>query len=452
MLGDVGLTITYDISGCLADVVGENGLTPTEYDKWFERATKGAKQLKIAYEAELLPLLRIAERREDIDILTEKFYTLIDGDDEVAETDTVVFLGTGGSSLGGQTIAQMGGWFIPGDDVNQPRKLPRTRIFDNLDPRSLERGIGLLDLKKARFIIISKSGNTAETLLQTITVINAYKEAGLEAYIGRSILGLSEPPVPGGKNGLRDLLGLYNCEFLDHETDIGGRFSCLTNVGLIFAVARGMDPFQLREGAAKIINHLVYADSYDDFMPVLGSTVCVGLYQERHVNNFVMMPYVNQLARFANWYVQLWAESLGKDGVGMTPIAALGPVDQHSQLQLYMDGPIDKLVTIVATETTGKGPFIDRELAGVAGMDFFSDRHVGDLVSAQARATRSALEEANRPTRYIRVSEVNEFTLGQLLMSFMVETILAAGLLNINAFDQPAVEVGKRMARDFLRN
>ena len=157
------------------------------------------------------------------------------------------------------------------------------------------------------------------------------------------------------KNGLRDLLGLYNCEFLDHETDIGGRFSCLTNVGLIFAVARGMDPFQLREGAAKIINHLVYADSYDDFMPVLGSTVCVGLYQERHVNNFVMMPYVNQLARFANWYVQLWAESLGKDGVGMTPIAALGPVDQHSQLQLYMDGPIDKLVTIVATETTARG-------------------------------------------------------------------------------------------------
>ena len=447
----LGLTVTYDISGSMADVVGDNGLSNTEYEKWFGLATLGAKQLKIAYEAELLPLLRIAERRDDIEILTEKFYALIDGDDTLSPAETVVFLGTGGSSLGGQTIAQMGGWFIPGDEVNQPRKLPRTRIFDNLDPRSLERGLGLLDLKKTRFVIISKSGNTAETLLQTISVINVFKEAGLESLIGLSVLGLSEPPVPRGKNGLRDLLGLYHCEFLDHETDIGGRFSCLTNVGLIFAVARGMDPVRLREGATKIINHLVYSETYENFMPVLGSSICVGLYQERHINNFVMMPYVNQLARFANWYVQLWAESLGKDGVGMTPIAALGPVDQHSQLQLYMDGPIDKLVTIIAAETTGKGPFIGGELAGVAGMDFFSDRHVGDLVSAQARATRSALEEANRPTRFIKVSEVNEFMLGQLLMSFMIETILAAGLLNINAFDQPAVEVGKRMARDFLR-
>lgn len=440
------MTIDHDIRGCLEQTIGVHGLSPSEYNMWFERASKGARSLKVAHEANLLPLLRITEKRDDLDLAIDAFEKLSDG------AEVVVFLGTGGSSLGGQTIAQMGGWFIPGDEVNQPKKLPRTRIFDNLDPRSLERGIGLLDLKKSRFVIISKSGNTAETLLQAISVVNAFKEAGLEELIGRSILGLSEPPLPGVKNGLRDLLEDFGCQFLDHETEIGGRFSCLTNVGLILAIARGMDPFALRAGGQKVIDQLIDSKSYEDFMPVLGAAVSIGLYQERGVRNIVMMPYANQLARFANWYVQLWAESLGKDGLGMTPIAALGPVDQHSQLQLYMDGPRDKMVTFVVTSTTGQGPFIDKELAQKAGLDFFSDRHVGDLVSAQARGTAAALLEAQRPTRVIKVSENNELVLGQLMMSYMIETILAAGMLNINAFDQPAVEVGKRLARDYLKN
>lgn len=442
----MGLLIDHDISGCLSRVIGRHGLTDAQFGKWHGRASQGARELKIAYEARLLPLLRIAEKRDDLEIATVEFDRLIEG------ADTVVFLGTGGSSLGGQTIAQMGGWFIPGDEVNQPRKLPRTRIFDNLDPRSLERGINLLDLKRTRFVIISKSGNTAETLLQSIAVINAFKAAGLEGEIGRSILGLSEPLRAGINNGLRSLLGHFGCKFLDHETDIGGRFSSLTNVGLILAIARGLDPYALRAGASEVISKIVNGKSYEDFMCVDGAAVSIGLYLDRNVTNVVMMPYANQLARFANWYVQLWAESLGKDGYGQTPIAALGPVDQHSQLQLYMDGPRDKLVTIIALATSGKGPFIDKELAQKAGIDYFSNRHVGDYVSAQARATREALQGAGRPTRFIRVEEINEYVLGNMLMSYMVETILAARLLNINAYDQPAVEVGKRMARDFLRN
>jgi len=306
-------------------------------------------------------------------------------------------------------------------------------------------------LETTRFVVISKSGNTAETLLQTIAVINAFKEAGLENKIGSHFLGLSEERQGGVKNGLRDLLGSYGCEFLDHELEIGGRFSCLSNVGLLLAIARGMDPYVIRQGACDVVTQLL-SDEYDDFMPVVGAALSIGLHKEKNISNIVMMPYANQLARFANWYVQLWAESLGKDGSGITPMAALGPVDQHSQLQLFMDGPRDKLVTIVATSTTGKGAFIDRELAHLAGLDCMADRHVGDLVSAQSRATIEALQKAGRVTRYIRVPEINEFILGQLLMSFMIETVLAAKLLGVNAYDQPAVEIGKQIAWNHLRS
>ena len=440
------MSIEHNISGCLEDNVGPSGLSSSSFDLWLERAGKCARGLVQLYHDNELALLRISEKRDDIEIAKEKFLQLID------EADTVVFLGTGGSSLGGQTIAQIGGWFIPGDEVAGAVKLPRTRIFDNLDPHSLERGLGLLNLETTRFVIISKSGNTAETLLQTIAVLNAFKQAGLKDKISSSILGLSEVRRAGVRNGLRDLLGAYNCQFLDHEQEIGGRYSCLTNVGLLLAIARGMDPIIIRQGASDVITELLSGADYSDFMPVLGAAASIGLYKEKGISNIVMMPYANKLGRFANWYVQLWTESLGKDGLGITPIAALGPVDQHSQLQLYMDGPKDKLVTVIATATTGKGPLIDRPSAELAGIEYLADRHVGDLVSAQARATVDALTHAGQPTRYIGVDEIDEHILGQLLMSYMMETILAAKLLGVNAFDQPAVEIGKGLARDFLRS
>ncbi len=438
------MPVTQDISGCRQEVVGDRGLSGAEFDKWRAKALDQAALLKTAYEEQSLDLLRIAEQREDLEIAEKVFLELVEG------ADTVVFLGTGGSSLGGQTIAQMGGWYIPGDKVDSGRRLPRTRIFDNLDARSLELSLGLLDMAKTRFVVTSKSGNTVETLVQTIAVINAFKTAGFEDRIGSSIVGLSEPLMAGVSNGLRNLLAGFGVKFLDHETGIGGRFSSLTNVGLLLAIARGLDPFAIRAGARDVITGLLNDPSSADFLPVDGATVSVGLYKERGTADIVMMPYANQLARFSSWYVQLWAESLGKDGQGMTPIGALGPVDQHSQLQLYMDGPKDKLITIIATATEGEGPLVDKGLAEKAGIDYMGGRHVGDLVSAQARATAAALKEAGQATRFIKVDKIDEYALGQMLMSFMVETIIAAGMMGIDAFDQPAVEIGKKMARDYL--
>ena len=162
------------------------------------------------------------------------------------------------------------------------------------------------------------------------------------------------------------------------------------------------------------------------------------------------MAYADRLERFTRWYVQLWAESLGKDGKGTTPIGALGPVDQHSQLQLYIAGPRDKLFTIVTVASAGRGPRMAADLARLAGEPEFAGKTIGDLVAAEGRATAETLARNGCPVRTIHLERLDEAALGELLMHFMLETIIAAHLLGVDPFDQPAVEEGKVLAKRYL--
>ncbi len=164
----------------------------------------------------------------------------------------------------------------------------------------------------------------------------------------------------------------------------------------------------------------------------------------------VIMAYADRLERFTRWYVQLWAESLGKDGKGTTPIGALGPVDQHSQLQLFIGGPRDKLFTVVTTSFAGRGPRIEADLAKLAGEPDFAGKTIGDLVAAQGRATAETLANNGCPVRTIHLDRLDETSLGELLMHFMLETIITAHLIGVDAFDQPAVEEGKVLAKKYL--
>jgi glucose-6-phosphate isomerase len=148
--------------------------------------------------------------------------------------------------------------------------------------------------------------------------------------------------------------------------------------------------------------------------------------------------------------MQLWGESLGKNGKGTTPVASIGPVDQHSQLQLWLDGPRDKLFTIVSLDNSGKGPRLDVELAQLAGEPVFGGRTVGDLVAAQSRATADTLAKHRLPLREIKLKTLDAFTLGALMMHFMLETIFAGELFGVNTYDQPAVEEGKILAKRYL--
>jgi glucose-6-phosphate isomerase len=176
----------------------------------------------------------------------------------------------------------------------------------------------------------------------------------------------------------------------------------------------------------------------------------VALARHRQTRTLVMMPYADRLARFAHWWVQLWSESLGKGGHGTTAHACLGPLDQHSQLQLFMDGPRDHVLTIVRPPHAGTGPLVDPEIARLAGVPYLAGKRAGDLVDAQTNAIPEALRRAGRPVRTFDLAALDEATLGALMMHMMLETILAARLIGVDPFGQPAVELAKDLTREAL--
>ena len=434
------------VDGCLEGRIGAHGLTRVEFQSWLKRIVPHIDALKADYASGRLPLLKIAEETSDIAAAAAALKALSHG------ANTILFFGTGGSSLGGQTLAQLAGWNIPGGADEKQRTRPRTRFYDNLDALTLGGGLASLELATTRFVVTSKSGGTAETLAQAICALSAVKAAGLEAQIPNMFLGITEPLMPGKANGLRDLFASLGIPMLDHHTGIGGRFSCLTNVGLMPAMARGLDAGDIRAGARSVIEALLASKTPEDFAPAVGAAAAVALNKERGIRTLVMMPYADRLGRLAAWFVQLWAESLGKNGEGTSPIAALGPLDQHSQLQLYMDGPREHYVTVLRVDSRGAGPVIDANLAKRAGAAMLAGRTVGDVVAAQAHAVPDALARAGRPVRTIDIAKLDEKTLGALLMHFMIETILAGRLLGLDPFDQPAVELAKILTKERLAN
>ncbi len=193
---------------------------------------------------------------------------------------------------------------------------------------------------------------------------------------------------------------------------------------------------------------MMAVDSPFAFPPAVGAAVAVALTRERGIRTHVMMPYTDRLGRFSHWFVQLWAESLGKDGQGTAPIACVGPLDQHSQLQLFMDGPHEHLISIVRLPTSGIGPKLPADLAAKAGVGYLAGKTVGDLVAAQSHAVPEALGRAGRPVRTFDLDRLDEASLGALMMHCMLETILAARLMGVDPFDQPAVELAKVITRE----
>jgi glucose-6-phosphate isomerase len=431
------------IAGCLDGAIGRHGLSGAELARWLDRLTPAIARLKADYRDRRLPLLRVAEDTADIAEAEAAYARLARG------ARAIIFFGTGGSSLGGQALAQLGGWHIPGTADEAQRKRPRTRFYDNLDGHTLASALHSFDdLGGVRFVVISKSGGTSETLVQALAALAAVKEAGLAARIPELFLGITEPMSGGKRNGMRTLFEQLGIACLDHHPGIGGRFSVLTNIGLLPAIARGLDVRAVRAGARAVVDDLLAADGPRGLAPAEGAAVAVALARERGTRAQVMMPYSDRLGRFAAWFAQLWAESLGKNGQGTVPIACLGPVDQHSQLQLFMDGPREHLISVVRVPTAGTGPRIDAGLADAAGVSYLAGRTAGDLVAAEAAALPEALAQAGRPVRTFDLPRLDEASLGALMMHLMLETILAADLMGVDPFDQPAVELAKVITRE----
>ena len=433
---------THSIENAREERVGPHGVKADAIDAALTRAEAALEWLRDRHADRGLPLLRLPEAHGDLETIRDTARALAD-----RATD-IVILGTGGSSLGGQTLAQLAGFAVPG--VGALRAPPRLHFIDNLDPESFGALLGRLPHATTRFVAISKSGGTAETLMQTIAAVSALTDAGLQTRIPDVFLGISEPANAGKPNGLRNVLGKYRVPFLDHDPGVGGRYSALTNVGLLPAAMVGLDIAAIREGAKLALAPVLAKKPAPQIPAAVGAALSVTLAASKGKSTSVLMAYCDRLQRFTHWYVQLWAESLGKNGKGTTPLAALGPVDQHSQLQLFIGGPRDKLFTVIAVDGAGQGPRMDGELASLAGEPGFAGKTIGDLVAAEARATAETLAKNGCPVRTIHIDKLDEETLGELMMHFMLETIIAAHLHGIDAFDQPAVEEGKVLAKRYL--
>jgi glucose-6-phosphate isomerase len=434
------MSLTWSIEHARAERIGAEGVAAGDLADAIGRTGVALDWLRARHADGGLPLLRLPAETGDLAATQEAARRLAQG-----ATD-IVLLGTGGSSLGGQALAQLAGHAVPG--LGLLRDGPRLHFMDNLDPTTFAALLERLPLPQTRFVAISKSGGTGETLMQTIAVLDALKGAGLAPRIPDLFLGLSEPIRDGKPNGLRALLGAHKVAMLEHHPGVGGRFSVLTNVGLLPAAILGLDIRAIRAGAHAALATVLDQRAASEVPAAVGAALSVALARGKPIA--VMLAYADRLERFARWYVQLWAESLGKDRKGTTPLAALGPVDQHSQLQLFIAGPRDKLFTIVTVAAAGLGPRMSADLARLAGEPDFAGRTMGDLVAAQGRATAETLARNGCPVRTIHLERLDATSLGELLTHFMLETIIAAHLLGIDAFDQPAVEEGKVLAKRYL--
>jgi glucose-6-phosphate isomerase len=434
------MPLAQSIESAQAWRIGEHGVGAAEFAETLAQTAPALAWLRQRYADRALPLLRLPMRRDDLPGVRDAASRLAAG------ASDVVVLGTGGSSLGGQTLAQLADYGVAG--LSALRAAPRLHFIDNLDPDTFSALLEKLPLATTRFVAISKSGGTGETLMQTMAALGAVRAAGLAARIPELFLGITEPPTGGTPSGLRALFEAHKVAMLDHDPGVGGRFSVLTNVGLLPTALIGLDIGAVREGAAVALAPVLDARAPADVPAAVGAALAVAIAPTKPVT--VLMAYADRLERFSRWYVQLWAESLGKDGKGTTPLAALGPVDQHSQLQLFIAGPRDKLFTIVTVGTAGRGPRVAPDLAALAGETGLAGKTMGDLVAAQGRATAETLAKNGCPVRTIKIERLDEASLGELLMHFMLETIIAAHLLGVDPFDQPAVEEGKVLAKRYL--
>ncbi len=359
--------------------------------------------------------------------------------------DDVVVLGIGGSSLGAvalRTALLPPAWNAR--TVEQRGGRSRLHVLDNVDPRTIAGVLSVVSLPRTVFVVISKSGGTIETLAQYLVVRERLAQAGLDA--ARHLVFVTDP----ARGALRAIAGRDGIPAFDVPPNVGGRFSVLSPVGTLPAALCGIDVEALCAGAMVMRDATMGAE-----LAANASGLFATLQWRAHTHagqgQHVMMPYSDALRDLAPWFVQLWAESLGKcdvDGlhVGPTPIASVGATDQHSQVQLFMEGPADKTVTFVRVDSSADDVEIPRLEAGERAMAFLGGHSLGELLDIECRSTASALARAGRPSMSMTVGAADAWHLGGLMMWLMQATTIAGALYRVNPLDQPGVELGKRLA------
>lgn len=346
-------------------------------------------------------------------------------------TKDFVVLGIGGSSLGGKTM--MSALTNKFSD-----KGTRVTFLDNVDPDYFSELLETLDLSKTIFNVISKSGSTAETMAQFLVIYRLLSEKlGKNEAVKRIII--TTDPEKGALRPLEKSMGFTT---FNVPQNIGGRFSVLTDVGLLPAAVAGIDIEELMHGANDIAKIGLTKDIEKNF--ILKYSLIKYEHNKKGRTCSVMMPYSTKLTDFSAWYVQLWAESLGKKGLGQTPILATGATDQHSQLQLFMEGPKDKFITFIGIEKNNKEVELPKFDVEIEAFSYLSGHTMQELIRAEMLSTEKALSENNVPSTRIELPKLDAYHLGSLFMFFELSVAITGELMNINAFDQPGVELSKK--------
>ena len=358
--------------------------------------------------------------------------------------ENVLVLGIGGSALGCIAVTEAilkPFWNLR--DSAARNNYPKIFVLDNVDPDQINGLLETLDLKKTLVNVITKSGNTAETMSQFMIV----KEK-LEKLLGTDYKNNIVATTDKAKGILRTIVDEEGIQSFVVPDDVGGRFSVFSAVGLLPFALVGINISELLRGVREIDEKFQNIDINEN-IAAQGALIQY-LMDKKGKNLSVMMPYSSRLRYISDWYVQLWAESLGKEkdvdgkviNAGPTPLKALGATDQHSQVQLYNEGPNDKIITFIRVgkfDTELKIPNVFTD----TGIGYLAGKSVNDLINAEADATKAALADYNRPTTTLTISELNEYNLAQLLYMLEVQTAIAGGLYNIDAFNQPGVEQAK---------
>jgi glucose-6-phosphate isomerase len=363
--------------------------------------------------------------------------------------DDVVILGIGGSALGPialRTALRPSGWNML--DRAARDGFPRLHVLDNVDPETIAALLNRLSIPRTLFIVTSKSGGTAETMAQFLVVHERIARESLD--VAKQMVFVTDPK----QGALRPLAERLGVPALDIPANIGGRFSVLSPVGTLPAALIGIDVESLLAGATEMAKRCETGDLGQN--PAGVFAVLQWLADTKLEKNIaVFMPYSDPLRDFASWFVQLWAESLGKhknDGssVGSTPLAALGATDQHAQVQLFMEGPADKTVTFVAVGKRATDVRIPAAFGDVKELGYLAGHSLAELIDVEQRATAGALAKRGRPNMTIHLDQVDAAHVGQLMMLLEIATGYAGQLYGIDAFNQPGVELGKQFAYALL--
>jgi glucose-6-phosphate isomerase len=348
-----------------------------------------------------------------------------------------VHVGIGGSALGPIALHRALNHQYYNLLANRPG--PRIHFAENTDPATLSDILDVADLSNTWINVVTKSGSTVETMANFLIVRDALVNALGKDLYGERVVFTTDPE----EGYLVQMAEREGIKKLPIPPDVGGRFSALTPVGLFPAAVTGLDIEALLRGAAQYAEEV--REKGAGHPAVEGAAYHYLMDMARGRNVRVMMPYADSLDRLAAWFVQLWAESLGKDGKGSTPHGAVGTIDQHSQVQLYMEGPQDKVIELVEVENHPRDLTIPRAFEDLEGVGYLGGHTLAGLLNVECDATRKALTEAGRPNSTIRIGTMDEEHLGYLMQALEVQTAIAGSLYEVNPFDQPGVEAGKQI-------